>query len=63
MRLIGRLVGGLWRLFRLKSEPPLTEYAIALMSANCTLKIDRAYQELNYKPIISVAEGLARMKK
>jgi hypothetical protein len=42
---------------------PLTEYAVALMSANCTLKIDRAYQELNYKPIISVAEGLARMKK
>jgi nucleoside-diphosphate-sugar epimerase len=62
MRLAGRLIGGVWRLFRLKSEPPLTEYAVALMSANCTLKIDRACQELNYNPIISVAEGLARME-
>jgi nucleoside-diphosphate-sugar epimerase len=63
MRLIGRLTGGVWRLFNLKSEPPLTELAVAAISADCTLKIDRAGQDLGYTPILSVAEGLERMRK
>jgi hypothetical protein len=62
MRIIGRLTGGLWRLFKLQSEPPLTELAVAAMSADCTLRIDNARQDLGYSPILSVAEGLERMK-
>jgi hypothetical protein len=62
MKLIGRLIGGIWRRLGLKSDPPLTEYAVALMAAHCTLKIDKAREELGYQPIISITEGLAKMK-
>jgi hypothetical protein len=32
------------------------------MSADCTLRLDNARQDLGYTPILSVAEGLERMK-
>ncbi len=63
MKLAGRLIGGFWRLFGLKSEPPLSEYAVAVMSADCTLKIDKAKKELGYQPIISVKKGLEMMPR
>ncbi|MFZ0548441.1 MAG: NAD-dependent epimerase/dehydratase family protein [Candidatus Promineifilaceae bacterium] len=62
MRLLGRFTGGVWRLFNMKSEPPLTELAVAAMSADCTLKIDNARKDLGYKPILTVAQGLEKMK-
>lgn len=63
MRFIGRLTGGIWRLLRLNSEPPLTEYAVAILSADCTLQIDNARRDLGYTPVLSVAEGLERMEE
>lgn len=63
MRLVGRLTGGIWRLFNLQSEPPLTELAVAALAADCTLKIDNARRDLGYTPILSVAQGLERMRQ
>lgn len=54
-------VEGVWKLLRLKSEPPLTRFAAAIMSSECTLKIDRAKADLGYAPVISVAEGLREL--
>lgn len=63
MKYVGRFLGGLWSLLNLKSRPLLTEYAVVAMSADCTLVIDKAKNELGYKPLISVAQGLEMMKQ
>ena len=39
-------------------EPPLTRYGIGLMAKDQTLDIHAAQQELGYKPIISIREGI-----
>lgn len=51
----------IWRLFRLKSSPPITRFAVGIMSRDCTIRIDKAKRELGYHPVTSVAEGLAAM--
>lgn len=50
-----------WRGLRLKKKPPVTRFAVAIMTNNCTLNIDRAKDELGYSPLVSVREGLKRM--
>lgn len=55
---LGRVSEGIWRLFGLKSEPPLTRHAAMVMSRNCTLKGEKARAGLGYAPVISREEGL-----
>ncbi len=57
-RALSILVESVWKLLGIKSEPPLTRFAAAIMSAECTIRIDRAKAELDYKPIVSVRQGL-----
>jgi len=52
----------IWRLFRLKSDPPLTRHAAMVMSRDCVLNGDKAGRELGYRPLVSVKEGLESMK-
>ncbi|MBX7058594.1 MAG: NAD-dependent epimerase/dehydratase family protein [Leptospirales bacterium] len=40
------------------AAPPLTRFAAAIMSASCTIRIDRARRELGYAPVLSVEQGL-----
>ena len=51
-----------WRIFRLKSDPPLTRHAAMVMSRDCVLNGDKARRELGYTPLVSVKEGLQKMK-
>jgi nucleoside-diphosphate-sugar epimerase len=51
-----------YNLFHVKSAPMITKHTAAFMSGHCTLKIDKAKRELGYKPVISVAEGMKRLK-
>jgi hypothetical protein len=53
----------IWRTFGLKSAPPITRFAVALISRDCTIKIDKAKNELGYAPVISVDDGMAAMPK
>lgn len=41
-------------------EPLLTEYSVGLLSCTCTLNIDRAKQELGYKPTVQTSDGIER---
>jgi nucleoside-diphosphate-sugar epimerase len=43
-----------------KKEPRLTRYTMALLAKSQTLDISKAQQQLNYRPIVSLAEGLER---
>lgn len=52
-----------FRLVRAQSEPPLTRFAAAMLSHECTLRIDKARRDLGYAPIVSVTQGLAQMPR
>lgn len=60
-RPIAMLTEGIWRRLRLKGEPPLTRLAVALMSSECTICIDKARRELNYQPVITREQGLIEL--
>lgn len=51
----------MWRLFGLKSEPPLTRFSAMIMSRECTLSDSKARAELGYAPVISVEAGMRRL--
>ncbi len=59
--LLARIIEGVWRLFGLKSTPPLTRFAADMMRREGTININKAKQELGYAPVISVKDGLAAL--
>jgi nucleoside-diphosphate-sugar epimerase len=62
-RPLARIVEGAWRTFGVRRAPPLTRFAIDMMSSHVTVRTERARAELGYAPVISVAEGLARLPR
>lgn len=60
-RPLARAVEGAWRRFGVRRAPPMTRFAIDMMSSTVTVRTDRARAELGYKPVIDVAEGLRQM--
>ena len=54
-------VEAVWRLFRIRSAPPLTRFAAALMCVDCTIRIDKARDQLGYEPVITLEEGMAEL--
>lgn len=54
-------VEGTWRLVGARRAPPMTRFAIAMMSRTVTVKTDRARAELGYAPVVDVADGLAQL--
>lgn len=54
-------VEGAWRLFGVRRAPPMTRFAITMMSRTVTVRTDRARRELGFAPRLSVAEGLASL--
>lgn len=61
VRAIANLTEPLFRLVNSPSPPPLTRFAAHIMSRDCTINDAKARADLGYRPIISVAEGLARL--
>ena len=59
---LAALVEGFYRLFGLKSQPPLMRFATDAMAQECTIRIDRAKQELGYRPRTGIAAGLEEMR-
>lgn len=60
-RAAGMLMENLWRWLPLKGEPPLTTFVVEEMILPNWFKLDRARQDLGYKPLISTEEGLRRL--
>ena len=50
-----------WRVLKLKSQPPISPFAVALMSSSMTMKTDKLRKELDWAPVISRTEGIAEM--
>ena len=60
-RMLGIGLELIWKTLHLKSEPPLTYFAAAMASSDCTIRIDKARAELGYAPIITIEQGLAEL--
>ncbi len=58
---VASLAEGVWKLLPTRSPPPLTKLAVALMSRDCTLRIDKARNRLGYDPQVTIDEGIERM--
>lgn len=57
-RIFAYCAENLYRLLRLKQEPPLTSYSAGVLSFGQTLNIDAAKKDLNYKPLINIEQGV-----
>ncbi|WP_431256794.1 NAD-dependent epimerase/dehydratase family protein [Roseateles chitinivorans] len=53
----------IWRTFSRPGEPPITRQMLSLIGAPFTLDIGKAERELGYRPAVSLAQGLAGMRR
>jgi nucleoside-diphosphate-sugar epimerase len=51
-----------WRALPLPGRPPLTRFAYWVSAQECTLKIDKARDQLGYEPVRSRSDGLAELR-
>jgi nucleoside-diphosphate-sugar epimerase len=53
---------GIWRLFRIRSKPPITRQTLRMIGNDFTLDISKARRDLGYAPIVTWSQGIARMR-
>jgi nucleoside-diphosphate-sugar epimerase len=58
---IGAVLETAYRLFRLRSEPPMTRFLAAQLATSHYFDITRARHDFGYEPLISTAEGMRRL--
>ncbi|MFL5830047.1 MAG: NAD-dependent epimerase/dehydratase family protein [Solirubrobacteraceae bacterium] len=51
-----------WRLLPLPGRPPLTRFTYWVSAQECTIKIDKARQDLGYEPVKTREQGLAELR-
>ena len=56
-----KLLDFVWRVTLRRTPPPIDPHTAALLSRNCTLKIDKARHELGYEPVITREAGIAAL--
>lgn len=60
--MIAGLMGGAWRVLRLKGQPPITRQMLRLIGKPFTIRTDKARAELGYAPRVTLSDGLVAMK-
>jgi nucleoside-diphosphate-sugar epimerase len=51
-----------WRTLHLRGRPPLTRFAYWVSAQECTIRIDKAREQLGYTPAKSIEQGLAELR-
>lgn len=59
---IGAVCEGVWKLLRLRGEPPMTRFLAGQLASSHSYRIDKAVRDFGYSPIVSVEEGLRRLE-
>lgn len=59
--ILGGALEFIYRIARIKNEPPMTRFLAAQLAKSHYFDISRAKTDFNYKPIISQKEGLERL--
>ena len=57
------LVEAIWTLFPIKADPPITRFAAALMSKECSIRSEKACDCLGYTPVVSMQDGYDELSK
>lgn len=57
----GSILETIWRLFRLKGEPPMTRFVASELAKDHWFDISAARRDLGYQPRVSMAEGMRRL--
>jgi nucleoside-diphosphate-sugar epimerase len=57
------LAEAVWRTFKLQSEPPVTRFLVSQLSTAHWYDISAARRDLGYDPVVSYAQGMARLKE
>ena len=60
-RPLGAAAESLWRILGLRSDPPLTRFAVWNSTLECTIDDSKARRELGYEPVVGTEEGLAAL--
>ena len=53
----------LWGSLRLSGHPPLTRFAFWISSQECTIRIDKAREQLGYQPVRTIEDGLDELER
>lgn len=61
VRPLAAAVEGAWRRLGVRRPPPLTRFAIDMMSSTVTVRTDRARADLGWSPVITFEEGMRRL--
>jgi hypothetical protein len=56
------LVERIWKLFRPESQPPLTRFAVALLSRDHFIVTDKAGRLLGYQPLVTIDAGMEAIR-
>ena len=51
-----------WRRLALPGRPPLTRFAFWVSAQECTIRIDKAREQLGYAPVKSIADGFTELR-
>lgn len=62
VRGLARALEPIWRALRIETQPPITRFEASILSVDCTLRIDKAREQLRYAPLLTVAQGLQRCR-
>ena len=60
---LASLIEGVWKLFGIKSTPPLSKFELSFVNMARKYNISKIQKELNYRPIVSTEKGLELMKE
>jgi nucleoside-diphosphate-sugar epimerase len=61
IRTLADITEFVWKTLGLKSTPPVTRLPAYMLSSNFTISHQKASQEINYQPVISVEEGMKEL--
>ncbi|MEW4529224.1 NAD-dependent epimerase/dehydratase family protein [Maioricimonas sp. JC845] len=61
-RRVGAALEGVYTLFRLPGEPPMTRFVASQLSQSHSYRIEKAERDFGYRPLVSVDEGLAKLE-
>lgn len=57
-----RVAEGIWKLLRLKSDPPLSRFVLEQLAVSHWYDLSAARRDLGYEPRVSIDEGLERLR-
>ena len=62
-KMVASIMEFVWRTFRLNGHPPLYKGFVNILGMEFITTDKRAKQEFNYKPIVTIGQGFALMRK